>query len=182
MAELLAAFLRGVNVNGNQIRMAALKEAFEGMGFTGVRTVLGTGNVVFTADPSAGEPKPRIEHALYAAFGYDAPVYLRTATELVRLREHARAIPVPEGFHLYLLLCGDAALPAELAVLFAASHGGTEEFYPAGADAFWVVPKGETLTSPFGSKALGAKLYRARLTSRNWRTVEKVLEQMGEPA
>ena len=49
MAETFAAFLRGINVNGNKIKMDALKEAFAGMGFTRARTVLNTGNVVFMA-------------------------------------------------------------------------------------------------------------------------------------
>lgn len=178
MAEIFAAFLRGVNVNGNRIQMDALKEAFAGMGFSGARTVLNTGNVVLTSARPAAELKPLIESGLKAALGYGAPVYLRGVSELEALREAARSIPVPEGCHLYLLLCGSAALPEELAADFAAAHGENERFYPAAGDAFWVVPKGETLSSPFGAKALGAKRYQARLTSRNWATVEKILALM----
>lgn len=182
MAENFAAFLRGINVNGGKIKMDALKEAFAGMGFAGARTVLNTGNVVFSAGQPPQEVTPRIEAGLKAAFGYDAPVYLRSAAQLDALRDAALTVPVPEDCHLYLLLCGDAALPTELGRLFAAlPHGETARFYPAAGDAFWVVPKGETLSSPFGAKALGAKRYRNRLTSRNWHTIEKVRELMREP-
>lgn len=209
MAETFAAFLRGINVNGNKIKMDALKEAFAGMGFADARTVLNTGNVVFTVGAApAGEARAQLDRHAYAApplwndgtipdlkrsiesglkivFGYDAPVYLRTASELEALRDASRAIPVPEGCHLYLLLCGDASLPAELGELFAAAaHGANERLHPAAGDAFWIVPKGETLSSVFGAKVLGAKRYQNRLTSRNWNTVEKILGLMraGSPS
>lgn len=207
MSNDTAAFLRGVNVNGNKIKMDALKEAFENMGFAGARTVLNTGNVVFAARavpvdgarPQPGahvEPapvlgdgralqnlKPLIEGGLKSALGYDAPVYLRTAAELETLRGAAGALAVPEGCHLYLLLCDDAALPAELDALFSATpHGENEHFHPAAGDAFWVVPKGETLSSPFGAKVLGAKQYKARLTSRNWNTIKKIIGLMQNEA
>ena len=174
MSEYFAAFLRGVNVNGNRIRMDALQKTFEDLGFTGARTVMNTGNVVFAAEPPLQELKPLIETELKAVFGYDAPVYLRRASHLETLRDTACSIPVPEGCHLYLLLCDDASLPAELGALFAAAHREAERFYPAEGDAFWVVPKGETLASPFGAKVLGAKRYQNRLTTRNWHTVEKI--------
>ncbi len=203
MAEYLAAFLRGVNVNGNKISMTALREAFAGMGFSDARTELNTGNVIFSAR-AVPEDKTRtqvdghtnrapallddspfrglkkcIENGLKAAFGYDAPVFLRSVPELEALRDTAQALSVPEGCHLYLLLCGSAALPAELEALFASlPHGENESFLPAAGDAFWIVPKGETLSSPFGAKALGAARFRNQLTSRNWNTVEKVLGRM----
>ena len=179
MAEYFAAFLRGVNVNGNKISMEALREAFSEMGFAGARTELNTGNVVFRSEQSLAETKPRIENGLNTVFGYDAPVFLRSVPELEALRGTAKTLSVPEDCHLYLLLCGSAALLAELEALFISlPHGESESFLPAAGDAFWIVPKGETLSSPFGAKALGAKRFRDQLTSRNWNTVEKVLDRM----
>lgn len=179
MAETFAAFLRGINVNGNKIKMDALKEAFAGTGFDGAHTVLNTGNVVFMAEQSIQEVKPLIENGLKAALGYDAPVYLRSASELEALQDVTRTLSVPEGCHLYLLLCDSAALPTELDMLFDATpRSENEQFHPVAGDAFWIVPKGETLSSPFGAKVLGAKRYQNRLTSRNWNTIEKVLALM----
>ena len=205
MVEYFAAFLRGVNVNGNTISMAALREAFADMGFSGARTELNTGNVIFAAravpadracaqfdehadrapalwdDSTFQDWKKCIENGLKTAFGYDAPIFLRSPPELEALQGAARALTVPEGCHLYLLLCGSAALPMELEALFASlPHRENESFLPAAGDAFWIVPKGETLTSPFGARALGAKRFRDQLTSRNWNTVEKVLGRMRE--
>ncbi|ADU26824.1 DUF1697 domain-containing protein [Ethanoligenens harbinense] len=179
MPAYFAAFLRGVNVNGNKIPMDALKTAFTGLGFSGARTVLNTGNVVFASDQPAQELKLLIENGLKSALGYDAPIYLRGVLELEELQNATRALAVPEGCHLYLLLCDDAMLPVELGALFAATpHGKQEQFYPAEGNAFWIVPKGETLSSAFGGKVLGAKQYKARLTSRNWNTIEKIIGLM----
>lgn len=179
MAETFAAFLRGINVNGNKIKMDALKEAFAGMSFDGARTVLNTGNVVFTADQSVPELKSLIESGLKTTLGYDAPVYLRSVPELEASQDVIRTLSVPEGCHLYLLFCDNTALPAELNVLFAATpHSENESFHPMAGDAFWIVPKGETLSSPFGAKVLGAKRYQNRLTSRNWNTIEKLISLM----
>ncbi|QNK39838.1 DUF1697 domain-containing protein [Caproicibacter fermentans] len=179
MAETFAAFLRGINVSGNKIKMDDLKEAFAGMGFTGARTVLNTGNVVFMAEQSMQEVKPLIENRLKVTLGYDAPVYLRSVSELETLQDVTRTLSVPEDCHLYLLLCDSAALPKELDMLFTTTpHSENEQFHPAAGDAFWIVPKGQTLSSPFGAKVLGAKRHQNRLTSRNWNTIEKVLALM----
>jgi len=44
------ALLRGINVGGISIKMNDLKASFEGLGFEDVRTILQSGNVVFTSD------------------------------------------------------------------------------------------------------------------------------------
>ena len=44
------AFLRAINAGpGRLVRMNALRQAFESLGFSGVATFLGSGNVVFEA-------------------------------------------------------------------------------------------------------------------------------------
>ncbi len=41
-----AAFLRGVNVGGVNLKMAEVAKAFEDAGFANVRTILASGNVL----------------------------------------------------------------------------------------------------------------------------------------
>src|SRR5437870_11647932 len=57
-----AAFLRGVSPMN--AKMPELKKAFEAAGFTDVKTVLSSGNVVFSA---AGAPQAALEHKAEAA-------------------------------------------------------------------------------------------------------------------
>ena len=53
-----AVFLRGINVGGINIKMADLKEALKAGPFTGVKTLLASGNVVLASD-LAPEPSKR---------------------------------------------------------------------------------------------------------------------------
>ncbi|GBG95645.1 hypothetical protein LFYK43_21040 [Ligilactobacillus salitolerans] len=49
--ERYIAFLRGVNVGGNnKISMPVLKETFEENGFLNVRTYINSGNIIFSSD------------------------------------------------------------------------------------------------------------------------------------
>lgn len=67
------ALLRGVNVGGkNKISMAELKQGFEALGLTEVRTHLNSGNVVFSG--GEGELAARIQEMIRERFGLDVPV------------------------------------------------------------------------------------------------------------
>ena len=79
-----AAFLRGVNLGKRTVKSAELKAAFEALGFTDVKTLLASGNVLFDAKAGKGL-KQKIEAGLKAAFGFDVPIVLRTLDELKAL-------------------------------------------------------------------------------------------------
>ena len=89
------ALLRGINVGGsNVIKMAALRAAFEAMGFADVATHIQSGNVVFSAKPaSKARLAATIEKTLSDRFGYDSRVVLVSAAELDRVVAQA-----PRGF------------------------------------------------------------------------------------
>src|SRR5690554_1069136 len=49
--NIYLALLRGINVGGNNIiKMVDLKKSFEDIGFTGVKTYIQSGNVVFETE------------------------------------------------------------------------------------------------------------------------------------
>jgi uncharacterized protein (DUF1697 family) len=76
-----AAFLRGVNLGKRTVKSAELKAAFEELGFTNVKTLLASGNVLFDAKP-AKSLKDKIEAGLKAQFGFDVGTVLRSVDEL----------------------------------------------------------------------------------------------------
>jgi uncharacterized protein (DUF1697 family) len=84
MPERCIALLRGVNLAGNKrVPMAELRELVEGLGFTDVRTVLNSGNVVFTARSNAVRGAgARIEQAVLKQIGVSSRVTVLTAAEL----------------------------------------------------------------------------------------------------
>src|SRR6187551_1759789 len=74
------ALLRGINVGGHRmIRKDELQAIFEGCGFSDVKTVLASGNVVFSSDlVDEAVLQERIETALHDALGYTVNVMVRT--------------------------------------------------------------------------------------------------------
>jgi len=76
--------LRGINVGrAKRVAMADLRALIEGLGYGDVRTLLNSGNVVFTASavPST-HAASRIEESLATKLGISARVTVLTAVEL----------------------------------------------------------------------------------------------------
>ena len=84
MPERCVALLRGVNIGASKkVPMAELKRLVEGLGFTEVRTLLNSGNVVFTARANAVRTAAaRIEQAILDEVGVASRVTVLTGTEL----------------------------------------------------------------------------------------------------
>src|SRR5687768_3001848 len=78
------ALLRGVNLGGNKkVPMAELRRLVEDLGFIEVRTLLNSGNVVFTARASAVRgASARIQQAVLDRLGVSSRVTVLTQAEL----------------------------------------------------------------------------------------------------
>ncbi len=183
MTDKFCVFLRGINVNGIKIKMDDLKAAFINMGFNDVETVLATGNVIIKDSQIVDTKKLKhhIEENLSDFFNYDAYVFIRSFYDIFKVVEKSKTITVPENFHMYYLLCSDTSLINELEQLFdSLSHEDNELFYKQLSDAFWIVEKGSTLKSEFGSKILGSKKFKPLMTSRNMNTIFKIYNNMAK--
>lgn len=85
MPTLHIALLRGINVGrAKRVAMADLRATAEGLGYTEVRTLLNSGNLVFGAEtaPDHGE---RLEAAFATQLGLKSRITVLTAGELARL-------------------------------------------------------------------------------------------------
>jgi uncharacterized protein (DUF1697 family) len=80
------ALIRGINVGrAKRVAMADLRALVEDLGYGEVRTLLNSGNVVFTTARAApGNAAARIEKALASKLGVAARVLVLTAEELAR--------------------------------------------------------------------------------------------------
>ncbi|OBF20785.1 pyridoxamine 5-phosphate oxidase [Mycobacterium kubicae] len=166
-----AVFLRGVNVGGVNLKMAEVAAALTDAGFTAVRTFLATGNVVLESSSSVAAVRKKAEAALRDRFGYDAWVL---AYDLDTVRDIDAAYPFDrnvEGYQSYVTFVSDEAVLDELAAL----TGGPDEKISRGHGViYWQVPKGSTLDSTIG-QTMGKKRYKSSTTTRNLRTLAKVL-------
>src|SRR5215813_8226669 len=102
------ALLRGVNNPGaRRVAMADLRVLFEGLGFLDVRTVLNSGNVVFSlAAKGRGELlAPRIEKALAARLGLSSRVSVLSADEVAAaVRDNPLSDVATNPSHLLVLV------------------------------------------------------------------------------
>lgn len=167
-----AVFLRGINVGGINIKMAELRSALESLPFSGVKTLLASGNVVLESDLDATAVKNAVEARLREAFGYDAWVVVLTAQHVGELVDKCPYPADDKTTHSYVTLSSD---PAVLDELFAAvaAVGGVEQLRLAPEALAWLAPVGGTIDSPF-SKISAKPRYKASTTTRNLRTLIKV--------
>lgn len=78
-----AALLAGINLGKRRLKMAALRELFEQLGFENVATLLASGNVIFASPRrSAAALERTIEQHLATELGYQVDTYIRTASEI----------------------------------------------------------------------------------------------------
>ena len=170
-----AALLRGINVGGNKkVPMADLRAMTAKLGFEDPKTLLQSGNLVFTAK---SQPMAKLEELLEAAtkkhIGVECSYLLRSAEDWAKIvaanpfRAQAKADPA----HLAVTLCREAPAPAALKALEAEVRGD-EAFKVVGRELFVWYPDG------MGTSKLAIALSKNRLgticTARNWNTVMKV--------
>jgi uncharacterized protein (DUF1697 family) len=168
-----AAFLRGVNVGGINLKMADVAAAFADAGFANVRTILASGNVMLESPAAADAVRTTAETALRQRFGYDAWVLVYAIDTLRAIVDAYPFEPEVDGHHSYVTFVADTDLLDELATL--ANETGPDEKVTRGDGViYWQVPKNRTLDSTIG-KTMGKKRYKASTTTRNLRTLAKVL-------
>jgi uncharacterized protein (DUF1697 family) len=168
-----AAFLRGVNVGGVNLKMAEVAAALTDAGFANVRTILASGNVLLESSSGVAAVRKQAERTLRQAFGYDAWVL---AYDIDTVRAIFEAYPFErevDGYQSYVTFVADAAVLNELTAL--ADKAGPDEKIGSGDGVvYWQVPKGSTLDSTIG-KTMGKPRYKSSTTTRNLRTLAKVL-------
>ena len=165
-----AAFLRGVTPMN--AKMSELKTCFEAIGFSDVKTVLSSGNVVFSA-PAASEAalQRKAEDAMEKHLGRRFLIIVRS---LDALREIVDADPYggftlpPAAKRIVTFL---RAAPAEKPRL-PVEHDGARLLCLNGCDMF-----GAYVPSPRGPvfMTLILKQFGEDVTTRTWDTVKKVL-------
>jgi uncharacterized protein (DUF1697 family) len=166
-----AAFLRGVNVGGVNLKMAEVAAALGDAGFTDVRTILASGNVLLESPAGAAAVRKKAEAALRDRFGYDAWVLvydIDTVRAVVDAYPFEREV---EGYQSYVTFVADKAVLDELGKL---SEGADEKISRGEGVLYWQVAKGSTLDSTIG-KTMGKPRYKSSTTTRNLRTLAKVL-------
>ncbi|MBB5632084.1 uncharacterized protein (DUF1697 family) [Cryobacterium mesophilum] len=175
--ERFIALLRGVNVGGITVKSAALSAAFVEAGFRNVRTVLASGNVGFElagAEADLSALKLQIEAVLERAFGYDAWIVLRTREEVRRIADAYPFARRDDIEHPYVVFSSSQDVLDELLTASGEARSSVEAVLLGDGVLYWRVPKGSSLDTPFAG-LLAKQKYKPHVTTRNLRTVEKLV-------
>jgi uncharacterized protein (DUF1697 family) len=164
-----AAFLRAVSPQN--AKMPALKEAFESAGFTAVRTVLASGNVVFDARRASETTlERRAEAAMRERLG-------QGFLTIVRSVEHLQQLLAADPFRRFRLRTGSKRIVTFLraepdaVVALPLERQGARILALEGRElltAYVPSPRG----APF--MALIERTFGKAITTRTWDTVAKV--------
>jgi uncharacterized protein (DUF1697 family) len=168
-----AAFLRGVNVGGVNLKMAEVATALTDAGFGAVKTILASGNVLLDFDGSADDVRALAERTLRETFGYEAWVLAYDIDTVAAISDAYPFEREVEGHHSYVTFVTDPDVLDELAALPA---GPDESIARGDGVLYWQVPRSATLNSAIG-RTMGKKRYKSSTTTRNLRTLEKVLRR-----
>ena len=166
-------FLRGVNVGGKgKVPMAELKTVLADLGFENVKTVLQSGNVVFTA---AGKPQGKtIEAAIETAFQFRPDVHLLTPAQLRKIvgdNPYKEAAMKDPGHMVTFILPGKPLASAKAKLEAVATTDETFTLRPNIVYAHFGQGMGRSKLAAAMDRALGV-----RGTARNWNTLTRVLE------
>jgi uncharacterized protein (DUF1697 family) len=175
------ALLRGVNNVGpaTRVAMADLRAAFEGLGFRNVRTLLNSGNVVFSTRTKRHDPlRGRIEKALMSKLGLASSVTVLSADEVSAIvRENPFSDVATNPSHLLAVV---PQLPSDLARLAPLIlQGGTPERLALGGRAAYLWCPNGLAKSPLWM-AVERALARS-CTGRNIATMTKLMAACEQP-
>lgn len=171
------SMLRGINVSGQKkIRMADLKSLYESLGLADVQTYVQSGNVVFdSGEQNLEKLKESIESQIESAYGFSAPVLIRSGDDFQRLvgskpfRKERSENPA-RVMVTFLFELPEQSKLLELSV----PEDEPCEFVIADQEIFLFCPDGygrSKLSNNFFEKKLGVIA-----TTRNWKTVNALYE------
>lgn len=180
--NVFAVFLRGVNVGGVKVLMKDLAALLQDAGFTQVRTLLASGNVVLgskESDPS--RIKDTVEQSLREHYGRDIPVIVQDAEQLGRILAKYPFESPDDGIqrHQYLVLTGSEQ-DATAVLDGAPDRHDSERVARLGQAICWEVPRGESLKTPL-AKHFTKVASKTLVTTRNMNTIKKIHLAMQSP-
>lgn len=171
--------LRGINLGRrNRIAMPELRGALDDAGFEKVRSHLQSGNVVLESGAKAAIVARKCERLVEDRFGLEVPVVVRTRAELaavIKRNPLGKVATEPKRYQVSFL---SAKLPAKVVRELEALAAPGERVVALGREVYAWHPR-TIARSKLWAKLAGDSL-GVTATSRNWVTVEALLELAGD--
>ena len=175
------ALLRGINVGkARRVAMADLRAAMAGLGWSGVRTLLNSGNAVFDAKGGTPATHAKQLHAvILEQCGVDCEVIVKTAADLAAaIAEHPLRHHADDDARMLVMFTQDAS---SLALLEPLQDGDwAPEAFAVSQHAAWLWCANGIIESRIAKAVV--KLLKDKGTARNWATVEKLRAMVASDA
>ena len=176
------ALLRGINVGRNKrVAMADLRRLLDGLGYTEVRTLLQSGNAVFTTP--AGKPEKlarQIEQAIEDELGLDVKCLVRTGEDMRAVVDgNPLGDMATDGAKLLALFLSEAP-DATLLAAHDPTQLAPKEIQLGDRVIYQWCPDGVLAAPPAGLFA--EKHLDVTVTGRNWNTVTKLAALLTPPS
>jgi len=176
MAKYIS-ILRGINVSGQKkIKMAELREHYEGLGFKDVTSYIQSGNVFFNSDiDDIPTLVSMIETMIEEKYGFTVPIIIRTADDVAKvIATHPHTHVPEEKYNVYIVTFLSDEPTAEACAQIPEIGPGDEQTVIIGREVYTYYPNGSgrtKMTTNYFEKKLGVTA-----TARNWKSVRKLLE------
>lgn len=172
------AFFAKMNVGGNRLTMADLRDALEREDIEDVETVVASGNVLFSYDdrPSEGMSE-MLAWIVRDRFGFDTFAAVRTADEVRSAIEDNPFRVGGEENLVHTLFLDREADADQFKVMLAAYEGRGPEKLALGPRCLYVDYVDGVGNSRLTTAFMERKLDR-QLTGRNMRSLQRILDKM----
>jgi uncharacterized protein (DUF1697 family) len=173
------ALFRGINVGkAKRIAMADLRALFEKLGYTQVRTLLNSGNAVFTAPAAAPMAiAATIRAAVASKLGVDALVIVKSAQDIgAIIRGNALVKVATDPSRLLVAVAADAKAIAAVRKFSALRIGEEQVHVNAHAAYLWCA--NGILESKVAEQLL--RELKETGSTRNWATMNKIHALLSE--
>ena len=170
------AILRGINVGGKRkILMADLKELFSEIGFADIQTYIQSGNVIFNTKRKDDniELANKIEQSIAKNYDFKVPVIVRNVEELNEVISNNPFFEKNDIERLHLTFLKEVPETEKLDKI---------KTYDYSPDKFEIKDKNVFVycSGKYSDSKLTNKFFESKLkvlaTTRNWKTVLKLLE------
>lgn len=178
--QTFISILRGINVSGQKkILMTDLKSLYESLKFSDVKTYIQSGNASFKTNEKLSDVQlaQKIEKAIYKKYSFEVPVIIRNEDELKKITSSnpflkEKGIDIKK---LHVTFLSQIPGKAEIDNISEVDYS-PDKFIITGKEIYLHIPEsyGETkLSNNFFEKKL-----KVKATTRNWNTVNQLLEMV----
>jgi uncharacterized protein (DUF1697 family) len=171
------AILRGINVSGQKkILMEDLRYLMEGQGFQNVRTYIQSGNIIFESTETLSEKiRSKIENTIFNKYGFHVPVIIRTKDEMENVISNNPFLN-RENINedkLHVTFFNEPPDKERIKEIEKVNYS-PDEFFFSDKEVYLHCPEGYGRTK-LSNNFIEKKLKKTA-TTRNWKTVKKLIE------